>query len=268
MGSHNTSFPQISGPSVARAIAVRGPSLVARAKGTMAEGGLWRAVKQLRGIVLGRLHIHVFDPLHGAKEAVSTADPVNLTELDIIGLHAPVDDNEVQYYPTPRAMVTWLLDALVPAPERFTFVDYGSGRGRVLLMAAKRGFARVVGVEFARELHEDAERNIAADLDPAACGRVASVHGDAGAFEPPDHPFVAFFFNPFGAEVMARVEGRLADTLAAQPRDAYILYVNPRHGHVFEASGTWEKVRLPLATRARLALLSPSKVSVYRYADA
>jgi predicted RNA methylase len=42
----------------------------------------------------------------------------------------------------------------------YTFVDVGSGKGRVLLMALAYGFKRIVGVEFARQLHEAAVKNI------------------------------------------------------------------------------------------------------------
>jgi hypothetical protein len=44
--------------------------------------------------------------------------------------------------------------------QDFTFIDLGSGKGRVLLMAAAYGFKRIIGVEFMPELHRVAEENI------------------------------------------------------------------------------------------------------------
>jgi len=42
----------------------------------------------------------------------------------------------------------------------FTFVDLGSGKGRVLLMASHYPFKRIIGVEFIPELHQVAQENI------------------------------------------------------------------------------------------------------------
>src|SRR4051794_21977627 len=43
--------------------------------------------------------------------------------------------------------------------EEYVFVDYGSGKGRALLLAAEFPFRRAVGVEFSPELHEAALAN-------------------------------------------------------------------------------------------------------------
>jgi methylase of polypeptide subunit release factors len=42
----------------------------------------------------------------------------------------------------------------------FTFIDLGSGKGRALVLALSYPFRRVVGVEFALELHRVAEANL------------------------------------------------------------------------------------------------------------
>ena len=41
------------------------------------------------------------------------------------------------------------------------FIDFGAGRGRVLLEAAKLPLRRVIGVEFLPELADEAEQNLA-----------------------------------------------------------------------------------------------------------
>src|SRR5205807_2276797 len=43
---------------------------------------------------------------------------------------------------------------------RFTFIDLGSGKGRVLLVAAQYPFRSVIGVEFSKTLHDIAQSNI------------------------------------------------------------------------------------------------------------
>ena len=42
----------------------------------------------------------------------------------------------------------------------FVFVDYGSGKGRTLLVAAEFPFKKIVGVEIAQELHAIAGKNV------------------------------------------------------------------------------------------------------------
>src|SRR4051812_20127706 len=42
----------------------------------------------------------------------------------------------------------------------YTFIDFGSGQGRILFLAAEYPFKKIQGLEIALELHRDAERNI------------------------------------------------------------------------------------------------------------
>jgi SAM-dependent methyltransferase len=44
--------------------------------------------------------------------------------------------------------------------EDFTFIDFGSGKGRALLLASEFPFKRIIGVEFSPELHAIAQRDI------------------------------------------------------------------------------------------------------------
>jgi len=120
-------------------------------------------------------------------------------------------------------------------PERFTFIDFGSGKGRVLLIAAGFPFKEVVGVEFSRALHEIAKRNVT-QIPPECCrtGALRSIHGDATAFELPKSDLVCYFYNLFHPPVITAV----ADYLYAHHRDfghrIIIIYADPRHREAFE----------------------------------
>jgi len=65
----------------------------------------------------------------------------------------------VSYQPTKARPFQDLLRRL-DLPAGGTFVDVGSGKGRVLLLAARHPFKRVVGIEFSPSLCEQARRNI------------------------------------------------------------------------------------------------------------
>jgi SAM-dependent methyltransferase len=123
-------------------------------------------------------------------------------------------------------------------PRRYTFVDYGSGKGRAVLLAAELGFRRSIGVELQPSLHEIALSNGRAfrRARPTA-GRIEFVLGDATAYRPPaDEDAVLFFYNPFGEALMERTLATLAEVQRAAPRRRIIAYRNPVHAAVLERS--------------------------------
>lgn len=129
------------------------------------------------------------------------------------------------YIATPPRLVHAWLNALNVQLPLFTLVDLGSGRGRVLVMASERPFRRVLGVEFAAELHEAALNNI--QRFPRArmrCTDVDSIYGDAASFVFPLDPLVVFFNNPFSEQVMTSVIRNLASSYDQQPRPIVVVY--------------------------------------------
>ena len=54
-----------------------------------------------------------------------------------------------------------MMGALPQDVSSFCFIDIGSGKGRALVLAARRPFAEVIGVELSARLHRIAEENIA-----------------------------------------------------------------------------------------------------------
>jgi len=113
---------------------------------------------------------------------------------------------------------------LLPADlRRWTFVDYGSGKGRVLVFAGRYPFQRVIGLEFADELHEQAVRNVATARRWLPCQSIEALHVDALDFEPPTGPCVFFFFNPFVPDVMEGVVQRIRTSMLDRPRPAVLM---------------------------------------------
>ena len=115
-----------------------------------------------------------------------------------------------------------------------TFLDLGAGKGRALLLAARHPFARVVGVEFARELYERAAENI---VRAGEKQRVSITHDDATEVEFPEGPLVIFMFNPFDAPVVRRVAQNALASFRLDPRPMRILYLNPRCADAVIESG-------------------------------
>ena len=126
------------------------------------------------------------------------------------------------YVATPVRLARSWLRALPTAHRDFTFIDMGSGKGRVLALAGRHGFERVVGVEFATELHEAAEANARAAAKRGV--RFESRLCDAAEFDFPDHPLVVHFNNPFAESVMARVLESLARAYASKSAPVVVVY--------------------------------------------
>jgi len=127
-----------------------------------------------------------------------------------------------------------LVDALMSLREdlsAFTFVDLGCGKGKTLMVAARLGFRRVIGVEFAPELAAIAQANLA----KVGVANAMVVEGDAAAFRFPENPLVVYFYNPFSREVMARVMDNLRHVAT---RPLYVVYKNPTYADsILDASG-------------------------------
>lgn len=109
--------------------------------------------------------------------------------------------------------------------RNFGFIDFGSGKGRALLEAAAFPFKWVKGVEFTRELHDIAERNIRQyRMGRVRCSDIRSVLCDAENFDIPTDPLVIFFFNPFTGPVMEKVIANIEQSYRDAPRDIFIIY--------------------------------------------
>lgn len=152
------------------------------------------------------------------------------------------------YLPTMDGELQAMLAALPwSATERqqATFIDLGSGKGRVVLLAAMARFRAVVGVELSPILHRVAVRNLAvvrAARPPLA--PVLLVRGDATDLEPPAGPLITFLYHPFTEPIAEQVMDRLRSSLVAAPRPTAILYghpaLQPRYGDpVFTRGGVF-----------------------------
>ncbi|MGB9119786.1 MAG: class I SAM-dependent methyltransferase [Candidatus Angelobacter sp.] len=107
----------------------------------------------------------------------------------------------------------------------FTFIDLGSGKGRVLLMASDYPFQKIVGVEFMPELHRAAQKNISDYLsDRQQCRQIEAVCMDARDFQFPPEPLLVYLFNPFSESTFAQVLENLRRSVKQSPRPIYVAY--------------------------------------------
>jgi SAM-dependent methyltransferase len=181
------------------------------------------------------LGLHPFDTAFG----VDTSGFVSWRELQSGNENDPYISGYLGIAPSVARHVL----RLVCNPADYVFVDLGCGKGRATMVASEFPFQRVLGIEIASELAMTARRN-AAVIRASFPERpeIEIAHCDAAAFEFPNAPLVLFLYQPFEKPVLRRVLLRLEQSLAAAPRRAVVIYVNPVLGRVLD--------RFPLLERA------------------
>ena len=123
-------------------------------------------------------------------------------------------------------------------PKDSVFVDFGSGKGRVLLLAAHHGFKRVVGVEFSPQLCALARSNIAAFSKVAPLGSpIEVIEADATRFEIGADLNVFYLYNPFDPPVLSKVLDNLRRSVESAPRKLWLIYNTPKHHELIRQSG-------------------------------
>lgn len=126
--------------------------------------------------------------------------------------------------------------------QDFTFIDLGSGKGRVVLMASDYPFRKIVGVEFMPQLHRAAQRNISGySSDRQQCQKIETLCMDARDFEFPDGPLVVYLFNPFSEATFALIVENLRRSVEESPRPIYVAYRFTEHEKVLAEVGWLEK---------------------------
>jgi hypothetical protein len=169
------------------------------------------------------------------------------------------------YKATPRLVFDWALAGVPEDFSKFSFVDYGAGRGRVLLLASERPFLAVGGMEFAAEVHDDATMNIAQyPRSRMKCRNVECVLEDVTNLGPLAGEAIHYFFDAFSRDVFAEVLAGLVASYREQPRRLYLILVDQEGGDLVEESGMLKRVELPAAERLRAKLLSPYEIAIYR----
>lgn len=139
------------------------------------------------------------------------------------------------YEPAPTDSLTATLESLQIVYEDFVFVDFGSGKGRSLFVAAQFPFRKIVGVEYSPRLHETAARNIRNFRNPAQkCPDIEAVLEDAARFPIPRGSAVLFFNQPFDEPVFEPVIQRIRESYEQSPRKLFVVYYYPECEHLFE----------------------------------
>ena len=195
--------------------------------------GLGRRVGWRRHVRRGRALI---DRLPDRVLGIETADQLPREDLGF-------DSDRCWYEASPwRTQSSVLPRDSVSAAD--VFADFGCGKGRVCLQAARYPFGRVVGVELSPEVAQVARHNVAQLRRYLRCRDVEVVTADIVDFPIPNDLSIAFCYNPVRGVLFQRLLENLSESLARNPRPFQLIYHNPTMQHLVMEEGWGEERRV------------------------
>ncbi|MFF7160430.1 class I SAM-dependent methyltransferase [Streptomyces sp. NPDC008086] len=148
--------------------------------------------------------------------------------------------NNYRYSPSPAGTLRAVISQVPVNYEDVAFIDFGSGKGRVLLVASEFPFKRIIGVELSGHLCDIATRNVTQyDSTAKKCDDIDIRHQSAESFEIPDDAGVFYFYEPFSSTVTEKVLENIERSLRRVPRPAVICLVGRALVPVIEGRAPW-----------------------------
>jgi SAM-dependent methyltransferase len=175
------------------------------------------------------------------KWGVDTCGIVTPSSSEVVGSNWLVG---IKYQGCNSVALDDILNSLPIQHRDFSFVDFGSGKGRAILVASRYPFKKILGVEYSEKLNKIARHNVSIFPDSEKrCFEIEIVCADAAAFKIPNEPVLIFLFNPFGRQVMATLESNIFASFRQNKRRIIVVYFNPIFRDVWKRVGFLAEVR-------------------------
>jgi SAM-dependent methyltransferase len=188
-------------------------------------------LQMLRNFVIS-VEARWFDWRHNVKTRADQSE--NLRDWNYSFPYLPIRP------PTARRLVRSLP---IGNYSDYTFIDIGSGKGRMLLLASEFPFRKIVGVEMRQDLHDRALENVRRFRRPRVkCSQIECRLEDATRYDFPAGKLIVYLFNPFSAEVAREVLRRLDDSVEEHPREIVLVYLYPEFGSLMKTMRNFQMV--------------------------
>jgi SAM-dependent methyltransferase len=163
--------------------------------------------------------------------------------VDTAGILKPTELQRDRYFkdsnwyaPVATALFRRMLREVRVDYRDYIFVDFGCGKGKALLLAARLPFKEIIGIELWQTVLEVAGRNVREYTGKRQCQNVRLQCINAVDFRFSSDPALYYFFDPFKIDVMSRVLANLRASLIQWPRESYVLYCEPERHDVLNAA--------------------------------
>lgn len=188
-------------------------STLSRVLSSIRSRGIWRTLE----IIAELPSNFIFDFKYGTD----TARNLGLNALEVVGSN--------------KSRATWAestqqgpfrkLMRQLQLPFNGDFIDLGSGKGKVLLLASEYPFKNILGVEFAEELNRICRENIRryARKKPLR-DNIQVITADVVDYRFSGREEMIYISNPFDGIILGQVLHNIIESLKANDRPLWIVY--------------------------------------------
>ena len=171
--------------------------------------------------ILNKIKLYIetdfFDTINGT-------DTSRVSKSELFG-----NDKNFEYcnlhVPTFTSKIKSALNALISLDKNifdFNFVDLGSGKGKVIILAHKMGFKKIFGIEISPKLNEICKNN----LRKLGLNNIKIIEQDATIMKVLPENSVFYFYNSFEKPILNKVLDNIYQTLKNQKKICYFVCID------------------------------------------
>ncbi len=177
----------------------------------------------------------VYDNIRGSmKYGSGTFIPAELKNLTII-------NGEIKKGSRYEAVSFYMLEKLFSAFKKIScqtsIIDLGCGKGRMMMVALHFGFTDITGIDFAKELCDQASINMKKKEKQFSEISWQIINQNVEKYEINSSDSVFFMFNPFTEDILKNFLKNLNASCNQFPRQIYFLYVSPQYKQLLLNNG-------------------------------
>ena len=225
---HRDPYVTSSGPSPKTSTGAESPwdSPLEVFKESAKQLGFWMALRY--ALIYALSYKPVDDTRYDDQHGTNTSGIVPTRNLDIAEDSTRWQAN--LFLASPARITRYMIEAQLSAapidPQDYSFVDYGSGKGRSTLVAAEYPFKRAIGIEISAELTAIARQN-AEQIKSRCTAPIEFFCTDARKFLLPEGNLFLHMYHPFGQDILREVLSGIREQAIAteQPRRILIPYL-------------------------------------------
>lgn len=194
-----------------------------------------RGIKRTLEIILNLPTNYLFDLRYGTD----TARIISLSAMKIVGSN----QSRATWAESTQQRPFRHLIRQLHLPCKGDFVDLGSGKGKVLLLASQYPFGKVVGIEFAEELCAISRENIRRYTKKVQLqSEIEVINTDAADYRFSGREEVIYIANPFDRTILDRVLENIIESLNSNDRPLWIIYNTAIHRSVLDNCTCFETI--------------------------
>lgn len=164
---------------------------------------------------------------------VDTENRIKIEKIPVIGSNK---DHSEDYHPTAFLPIWLVINKIKKIlPEKSSFIDYGCGKGRALIIASQLGIKTVKGIDFSPLLCQIARSNISNYIERTRSKTTFHVfETDVLDYQIAPEDNIFYLFNPFDEMILNQILDMIEHSLHINSRFIIIIYFDPKYGYLME----------------------------------